>query len=511
MAPAVTHRYGLAGAMTGPLAAEPCPTELELELALGGRLLFVSDLHLSGGGSTSDFAAIDPLIEVVDSLTGHPGPVILVLGGDILDLLQAQAPTRAGTSGPNGSAAGRQSQLGPLHRVLDGPDAVLLGRVLRRLATRPDARIVYLVGNHDAALAWDAAARRQVADQFGVRDIVLRLRVRVERGAGEPLWLAAEHGDAFDPYNRRTDPFDPLESPAGEHVVTEVVNRLETAALAHPDLALDQVNNVRPTTLVPTWLVASFFYRFLHRALSRFTLPLLAAFLLLHVPVAALILGDLSGRFAEAGELGAQAVRWALAVVAVDLMLLGVLATFLGRSLQHALAAYGVPDLDRADQPDASLLPAGALPGEQPPSAHVLVTGHTHQARLARVDTSRVVVHAGCWVQALVPVRAWLGLPPVFVPTYPCTWADATVTQAGIAVSLWERRLPARRRLTLIERLVTAGHLPSILATAPHPVASTIVMPPCLAATDGTAASSTRHLGQIRGPSGHASGADDAA
>lgn len=135
--------------------------------------------------------------------------------------------------------------------------------MLRRLARQPDARIVYLIGNHDAALAWDAAARRQVADQFGVRDIVLRLRVRVERGAGEPLWLPAEHGDAFDPYNRRTDPFDPLESPAGEHVVTEVVNRLEAAA--------------------------------------RFTLPLLAAFLLLHVPVA--------------------------------LMLVGVLATFLGRSL----------------------------------------------------------------------------------------------------------------------------------------------------------------------------------
>ena len=478
MAAAPTHTSGWPGARTGPLEVEPCPAELELELAVGGRLVFISDLHLSGGGPTSDFAATDELVQLVDSLSGHPGPVVLVLGGDILDLLQAQAPTPAGTPGPNGPAAG------PLDRVLDGPDAILLGRVLRRLAGRPDARIEYLVGNHDAALAWDAAARRRVADQFGVRDIVLRLRVRVECGGGEPMWLAAEHGDAFDPYNRRTDPFDPLDSPPGQHVVVEVVNRLESAALAHPELALDQVNNVRPTALVPTWLVASFFYRFLHRALSRFTLPLLAAFLLLHVPVAALILGNLSGRVAEAGGLCAQAVRWALAVVAVDLVLLGILATFLGRSLQHALAAYGVPDLDRADQPHAGLLPAGTLPCGQAPPPDVLVAGHTHQARLTRPDTNRVVVDAGCWVQALVPVRAWLGLPPVFVPTYPCTWADATVTKAGIAVSLWERRLPVRCRLTLIERLVTASHLPSVSAAAPHPVASASVMSPYLTTVD---------------------------
>jgi UDP-2,3-diacylglucosamine pyrophosphatase LpxH len=190
--------------MPGRLAVEPCPAEVTLELAVDGRLLFVSDLHLSGGGPTSDFAATDQLVELVGSLEHHPGPVILVLGGDILDLLQAQGPAhRVSQASLTG---GQLPWAQALDRVLGGPDAVLLARALRRLARRPDARIVYLVGNHDAALAWDAAARRRVVDQLGVTDVALRLRVRVGSAAGEPLWLAAEHGDAFDPYNRRTDP-----------------------------------------------------------------------------------------------------------------------------------------------------------------------------------------------------------------------------------------------------------------------------------------------------------------
>ena len=50
MPPAAGDQARSDGVMTGRLAVEPCPAEVELELAVGGRLLFVSDLHLSGGG-----------------------------------------------------------------------------------------------------------------------------------------------------------------------------------------------------------------------------------------------------------------------------------------------------------------------------------------------------------------------------------------------------------------------------------------------------------------------------
>ena len=322
----------------------PCPVQLTLELGPDGRLAFVSDTHLSGGGPASDFAATSELAKLLACLHDHPGQVILVLGGDILDLLQAQRP-------------GQEALDRAMDRALGGPDADALGRALRELGARPGVTIAYLVGNHDAALAWDASARQRLVREFGVHHVALRVHVQVraaQDGRGD-VWLLAEHGDALDPHNRRTDPFDPLDSPTGEHVVTEVINRLDAAAARHPRLGLDQADNVRPATLVPTWLVANFFYRFLSQALRRFALPLAVLFLLLHLPLAALVLSDLSGRFAEAGELGASAIRWALGIVAVDLVPLVGLSAFLGRSLQCAVPVYGGrPDLRGRRSPGAA-------------------------------------------------------------------------------------------------------------------------------------------------------------
>ena len=141
-------------------AVDPCPTELELELAADGRLVFVSDVHLTGGGPVADFGAAGELVELVDGLGRHDGEVLLVLGGDILDLLQA--------GGPPAEA---------VDRILGAGDAEAVARALREAAGRPRVRVVYLVGNHDAALAWHGAARRRVAEAFGVTAVALRARI----------------------------------------------------------------------------------------------------------------------------------------------------------------------------------------------------------------------------------------------------------------------------------------------------------------------------------------------
>jgi UDP-2,3-diacylglucosamine pyrophosphatase LpxH len=437
---------------------------LELELVCGGRLLFLSDVHLSGGGPTSDFAAGAELAELLGTLKGRPGQLVVVLGGDILDLLRGQHPQAPRSWGE------------ALDRVLAGPDAIALGRALRALAERPDTTVIYLVGNHDAALAWDAAARRRVAHTLGVHHVALRLRVGAGTDESGPPWLVCEHGDALDPYNRHADPFDPLDSPLGEHVVTEVINRLEAAAEHHPSLALGDVDAVRPASMLPTWLAANFFYRFMNRALRRFALPLLAIFVLLHLPLAAVILGDLSSRFARLGELGVRAVGWAVAIVAVDLLLLAALSAFLGRSLRRALRAYGAspPDGAGPDSPARQAALAAHLT-QCAPGARALLVGHSHQAALTRTQDGWVLVDAGCWVRALVAVTARFGLPPVFVPAYRCTWVEVQAEPAGVTVSLWERELAVRRRLTFVERLVAAGRLPGTKANPPRLVATATV------------------------------------
>jgi hypothetical protein len=438
-----------------PPVPDPCPLDLELRLEPGGRFVYVSDLHLTDTGPNDDFAATAELCELLGSLRDHPGQVVLALGGDILDLLQV-----------GGSPEERVA------RVLDGPAAGPIGEALRRLSARPGATVLYLVGNHDSTLAWDAAARKLVTDRFGVTDFALHARVRVERaGGGGEVVVVAEHGDALDRWNRRTDPFDPLDVPVGDHVVAEFVNRLEGASGRYPQLALDQVDNVRPGLLVPWWLVSNFFYKFMGRALRDFALPLVLLTIALNL-VVGLLVGD-PGRVAE---LGSRAVRWVSTFVLTNLALLALLSTFLGRSFRRAAAAYGLPTPDEAaDEAQARKGDLPELLARRDPTAGVLVTGHTHEPGVIRLPGGQVAADAGCWVRGLVPVRAWLALPPVFVPTYPVNWVDVRARPDGVAVDLWERRLAVTRRLGHIERLVARRPLPPDTAAPAQVVASAVL------------------------------------
>jgi UDP-2,3-diacylglucosamine pyrophosphatase LpxH len=444
------------------LAQDPCPQAVELSLAPGGRLVFVSDLHFTQSGPLADFQAGDALHDLVASIRDHPGDVILALGGDIVDLLQIRAP---------------HSKAVP--HILAGPDAVALGAALHDLAKRPGVTIVYLVGNHDAALAWHGEGRELVVRQFAVDHVALRLHVRLEGPDGGEVRLVAEHGDMLDLYNRRTDPFDPLDSPVGDHIVTEVVTRMDAASERRPDLALDQINNVRPTSMVPTWMVANFFYRYLSRALGDFALPLLGLFLLLHVPVVAVFAGGLRSRLGMVGDLGTSVLQWAIVIATVDLLLLVALFAFVGRSLQQAVATYGgsPSELSSKTGEDSATRRARSarLLGQRDPAARLLLHGHSHQAAFTHLDQGRVAVDSGCWIRALVPVRAWLDLPPVFVPSYPCTWIDVQTTAQGATVALWERSVAIQHRLNLVERLLTRGPLPTSRAQPAKVIASAVL------------------------------------
>jgi hypothetical protein len=224
----------------------------------------------------------------------------------------------------------------------------------------------------------------------------------------------------LDLYNRRTDPFDPLDSPVGDHIVTEVVRRMDAASERRPDLALDQINNVRPTSMVPTWIVANFFYRFLSRALGDFALPLLGLFLLLHVPVVAVLAGGLWSRLGTVGELSTSVLQWAIVIAAVDLVLLVAVFAFVGRSLQQAVSTYGgsPSELSSKTGEDSATRRARSarLLGQRDPAARLLLHGHSHQAAFTHLDEGRIAVDSGCWIRALVPVRAWLDLPRSLFP-----------------------------------------------------------------------------------------------
>ena len=440
----------------------PCPEEISLELGPDGQIVFVSDVHLTGGGPVADFGATTELVELLTELGRHEGEKLLLLGGDIFDLLQAGGtPVEA------------------VDRVLAAEDAQAVAAASVVLGALRDATVVYLVGNHDSALAWHAEARRRVAEAFGVDQFALRARVETQTLGGRTVTVLAEHGHALDVYNRHADPYDPLDTPAGDHVVQEVVNRFDLLAPERPDLALDQIDNVRPSAAVPIWLVSNFFYRFLRRTLRRFALPLAGLFVLLHLPVATLILHDLDRhrRSEEVARLTDRAIIWLFAIVVVDLILFVVLAAFLGRSLRDAAAVYGgTPEDDEVDEARRAAA-MGELLTIRDPAASVLLGGHTHRALLVPGGRGRVVADAGCWIQGMVPVRAWLSLPPVFVPAYPCTWLQVLPAVGGVKVSLWERPLAVVRQLSLLERIVMRGRPAPSKPGPAHTVREELALP----------------------------------
>src|SRR2546423_3206921 len=153
---------------------------LDVEVPLGGRALVVSDMHLAAPSTAASRQAAG---EVALALEGWAGPGVLVLLGDILELLlgdNAADPGPALAAHPRFTAA------------------------LARFAAEPGRRIVYVVGNHDGRLAWDANAARAITDQLGA-ELCLAAELTFETGSG-PRIVRIEHGHRLAPPNAFAHP-----------------------------------------------------------------------------------------------------------------------------------------------------------------------------------------------------------------------------------------------------------------------------------------------------------------
>ncbi|HEY0399625.1 MAG TPA: metallophosphoesterase, partial [Acidimicrobiia bacterium] len=177
---------------------------LDVEVPLGGRVLVVSDMHLAAPSTTASRHASR---ELALALEGWAGPGVLVLLGDILELLLGD------NAGDPGAALGAHPRF---------------TAALARFAAEPGHRIVYIVGNHDGRLAWDGDAARAVTADTGA-ELCLTADLRFETGAG-PRTVRVEHGHRLDPSNSFADPRNPLDIPLGHHVVKEALPALEGAA-----------------------------------------------------------------------------------------------------------------------------------------------------------------------------------------------------------------------------------------------------------------------------------------
>jgi UDP-2,3-diacylglucosamine pyrophosphatase LpxH len=431
--------------------SDPAPVgAIHAKLPDDTLLVFLSDVHIGGTPGTEIFASAAELTSLLEDLDRHQGPVELVVAGDLLDLLRM---------GP----VGRGEEL--VAATITRPEYRELFAALRGFARRPGRRVVYVVGNHDAEVWWNPGVRRALVEAGLVQVFGLSYSASFESLPDQLIY--AEHGNQFDPSNTITDYANPLDTPVGAHVVSEVVRPIGTGAALTASLDLRDVSYVFPLAAIAAWMAGRIFYQFIGRVLLWLLAPLVAAYVL-YEGLAAVVR-------AFGGSLALRSVFLELAyVMGVLAVAFAVVFLVSRRTAGHAVAilasrfpgpAFGrrweevaIRRLLEDDRPPPMAGVSSSL------EIAVFVSGHTHApaiSELVRADgRTTVIANTGCWLRQLQPVDAWLGGPPVFVPAFVHTHVRVRPGQDGLTVELWDHPKPAERRLPWIERAAIAGRTP---------------------------------------------------
>ena len=175
--------------------------ELELELPPGSHTVVVSDLHLPAVATPTSTAVATELAAVLGDATG---PAAFVVAGDGFEML----------AGPP-----------DVGKILDAHPQ--FAGAAARFAAEPDHHVVVLSGNHDGQLAWDGASIDVLRQRLGVEGFALSCNLTIGTEHG-PERVRVVHGNQADPYNTFEDPWSPVDTPFGHHVVRQLLPELES-------------------------------------------------------------------------------------------------------------------------------------------------------------------------------------------------------------------------------------------------------------------------------------------
>src|SRR5918996_2944579 len=164
---------------------DPAPGAVVRDHLLDDTLLvFLSDTHIGGSDGSDIFDSAPELEALFADLEQHHGPVELVLAGDFIDLLRLGEP---GTG-----QAGVDATVGS--RKYEG-----LFAALRRFSAVAGHRVVYVVGNHDAEVWWNADVQQSLHERGLVHEFALSYTAAFDTLPEQVVYC--EHGNQFDPTN----------------------------------------------------------------------------------------------------------------------------------------------------------------------------------------------------------------------------------------------------------------------------------------------------------------------
>lgn len=387
--------------------------EVELELPRGSRTILVSDLHLPTVATPNSTAVAD---EIAGVLRSCHGPAAFVVAGDGFEML----------SGPP-----------DVGRILDAHPQFT--EAVAAFASEKEHHVVVLSGNHDGQLAWDGQSVGQLTERLGVDKFALRCDLVVGTDHG-PQRVRVVHGNQSDPYNTFEDPWSPVDTPFGHHVVRDLLPELESRQA--PGSLLEGVQWLDGD--VADFMGSRLFYRKIVGKLWLVAIPFVAILLLR-------LLSFLPG---VKPILHHDGQRWLLGFgILVALMVVvaavAAVATLLrvNRALREtAVSARSDPAMHNAPaRAEAARLVAHGYAG--------MISGHTHEPELSVVGNG-FYANTGSGTASVVSRKARFRLPHPFVTLNRFSYVEV-VGGSVLELQLWLREVPVRSPV-LLERLALA-------------------------------------------------------
>ena len=430
-------------------SATTVPDQVTVDVAVGGRVLVVSDLRLGAAQAAA-------VAELVSAIEAWSGPGALVFNGNLVTV-----PAGAGKHTVNALRAAWTAH----PRLVEAA---------RAFASGPGRRVLVLPGATDACLAWHDPAREEVARQLGA-EVALSATLRIETGSGTQV-VQVEPGHRLDPLAAFGDPRNPGESPLAQHLRNDVL----PAAAHRPDSRwphskqqgsqraswLEGAEQLDDPAAFPRFVASRLTYRRLARAAWLLLLPIIGGVVLRAPALAMARTRGLTHGARTALLVGASAI---------ELIILAAIIVASIRGTWRALSALSL-GVDRRDPNEAprslarDLVTAGSHIG--------LITGHTCRPELTHLGAG-FYANTGCATEVVAEVAGrlpGLGLPSVFLGHRQIAWVEL---EAG--ANLHVRLLHARSDLpgaTIAERLMarrgpdateTRGEArPEVVATFPQ-------------------------------------------
>jgi lysylphosphatidylglycerol synthetase-like protein (DUF2156 family) len=429
----------------------PEPGATRLDIPIGHRVMVVSDLLLTPEATRTTLAVTEELARALDT---WDGPGVLVIAGNLFDLIVSASP------------------LADSKRSLEAHPA--LGQALSRFLTTDDRRVIRQTGTHEPGYDTDpetmAALTARGVEQLGPVDLYLHTATDVRVVRVEP----GEHAYAAGCIATETE-FDPAADAKPGVVGGSSAGRGWRSLSAQADRDapwLVGLNRLNDPSALSRFVVS----RTLYRRVGRYAWWLLVPFAvaaLLRLAVTPWVEGHIGSglparaiRHAHQADLGDQivvALLVALVVLVVLLVVLGLLSRRMwsilgGGSLDQVQTQSGAND---AGRDAARRLVGRGYAG--------LITAATFRSELTHLGVG-FYANVGATAEVVEEHRGKLGLPPVFLHSQRVSWVELEPgAQLHVRLLLASNELASP---SVLERLVTRGRVvrtlhPSLVASYP--------------------------------------------